>query len=58
MWQVVYIASSSEEAQQIEKKIKAEGFMVQIETAGSGIFQIKVLTSEAEEAYDCLNDIN
>jgi len=36
MWQVVYIASSKEEADNILKIMEKEGFMLQIDDAGSG----------------------
>jgi hypothetical protein len=35
--------------------MEKEGFMVQIDDAGSGSYQIKVPASEAEEAYSCLH---
>ncbi len=55
MWQVVYIASSKEEADNILKIMEKEGFMVQTDDAGSGSYQIKVPAIEAEEAYSCLH---
>ncbi|MEC9489575.1 MAG: hypothetical protein UMU04_01405 [Halanaerobiales bacterium] len=55
MWQVVYIASSKEEADNILKIMEKEGFMVQIDEAGADSYQIKVPASEAEEAYSCLH---
>jgi len=55
MWQVVYIASSKEEADKISIIMGKEGFMVQIENAGSGNYPIKVPAIEAEEAYSCLH---
>jgi len=56
MWQVVYIASSKEEADNISKFMEKEGFMLQIDDAGSGSYQIKVPAIEAEEAYSCLHE--
>jgi len=55
MWQVVYIASSKEEANNIFKIMGKEGFMVQVDDAGSGSYQIRVPASEAEDAYSCLH---
>lgn len=55
MWQVVYIASSAEEADNILKIMKKEGFMLQIDNQSAGTYQIKVPSIEAEEAYSCLH---
>jgi len=55
MWQVVYIASSKEEVDNISKFMEKEGFMLQIDNAGSGSYQIRVPAIEAEEAYSCLH---
>ena len=55
MWQVVYIASSNEEADNITKIMEKEGFMVQIDDSGAGSYQIKVPAIEAEDAYSCLH---
>jgi hypothetical protein len=55
MWQVVYIASSKEEVDKISKFMEKEGFMLQIDDAGSGSYQIRVPAIEAEEAYSCLH---
>ena len=56
MWQVVYIASSKEEVDNISKFMEKEGFMLQIDDAGSGSYQIRVPAIEAEEAYSCLHE--
>lgn len=56
MWQVVYIASSKEEADNILKIMEKEGFMLQIDDAGSDSYHIKVPAIEAEEAYSCLHE--
>ncbi|MGM0498801.1 MAG: hypothetical protein ACQERL_01170 [Bacillota bacterium] len=55
MWQVVYVASSKEEVDDISKFMEKEGFMLQIDDAGSGSYQIRVPAIEAEEAYSCLH---
>jgi len=55
MWQVVYIASSKEEVDNISKFMEKEGFMLQIDDSGSGSYQIRVPAIEAEEAYSCLH---
>jgi ribosomal protein S8 len=55
MWQVVYIASSKQEAQEILNIMEKEGFLVDIENTGSDNYQIKVPAIEAEEAYSCLH---
>jgi hypothetical protein len=35
--------------------MEKEGFMLQIDDAGSGSYQIKVPAIEAEEVYSCLH---
>jgi ribosomal protein S8 len=55
MWQVVYIASSKKEAQEILNIMETEGFLVDIENTGSDNYQIKVPAIEAEDAYSCLH---
>lgn len=55
MWQVVYIAASKKEADNILKIMTKEGFMIQLGEERSGIYQIKVPAIEAEEAYSCLH---
>ena len=55
MWQVVYIASSKNEADSILKIMEKEGFMVEVDNSGPGNYQIKVPAIEAEEAYSCLH---
>jgi ribosomal protein S8 len=55
MWQVVYIASSKKEAQEILNIMENEGFLVNIENTGSDNYQIKVPAIEAEDAYSCLH---
>ena len=57
MWQVVYIAGSEDEAEEILMNMEKEGFMVEIESEGSSCFQIKVPAGEAEDAYTYLHDI-
>lgn len=54
MWQVVYIASSKKEAENILNLLEKEGFMIQVENEGAVNYQIKVPALEAEEAYSCL----
>ena len=54
MWQVVYIASSKKEVDEILDIMVNEGFMVDIENTGSNNYQIKVPAIEAEDAYSCL----
>ncbi len=56
MWQVLYIASTKAEAVEIEEKLKGEGFLVQIEMISKNEYQVKVLKSEAEDAYKYIND--
>lgn len=55
MWQVVYIASSQEEAENISKLMEKEGFMIKLISAGADNYQIQVPALEAEEAYSCLH---
>lgn len=56
MWQVVYIASTKKEADNILQMMESQGFMLQID-ADAGEYQIKVPALEAEAAYSCLNKI-
>lgn len=55
MWQVVYIASSKKEVDNILKFMAEEGFMLQVDDNGSEDYQIRVPAIEAEEAYSCLH---
>ena len=54
MLQVLYIASSKKEAEEILVIMEKEGFMIEIDDIGSNNYQIKVPASEAEDAYSCL----
>ncbi|MCC3145893.1 hypothetical protein LJ207_11260 [Halanaerobium sp. Z-7514] len=56
MWQVLYIASSKEEAEEILFIMEREGFLIEIDDIGANNYQIKVPASEAEEAYTCLHE--
>lgn len=56
MWQVVYIASSKKEAENILNLLEKKGFMIQVENEGAANYQIKVPALEAEEAYSCLHE--
>ncbi len=56
MWQIVYVAHDKSEADKIEDKLLANGFMIEIEKLSDDSYQIKSLTSEAEEVYEFLNE--
>ena len=56
MWQIVYVAHDKIEADEIEEKLLANGFMIEIEKLSDDSYQIKSLASEAEEVYEFLNE--
>ena len=56
MWQVIYVATSKAQAVNIEDKLKNEGFMVKVEPINRSEYQLKVLESEAADAYNLLNN--
>ncbi len=56
MWQIVYVAHDKTEADKIEEKLLANGFMIEIEKLSDDSYQIKSLASEAEEVYEFLNE--
>lgn len=56
MWQIIYVAHDKTEADKIEDKLLANGFMIEVEKLSDDSYQIKSLTSEAEEVYEFLNE--
>jgi len=56
MWQIVYVANDKIEADKIEDKLLANGFMIEVEKLSDDSYQIKSLASEAEEVYEFLNE--
>ncbi|MFN2364565.1 MAG: hypothetical protein ABR596_09710 [Halarsenatibacteraceae bacterium] len=56
MWQIVYVANDKAEADKIEDKLLANGFMIEVEKLSDDSYQIKSLASEAEEVYEFLNE--
>lgn len=57
MWQVIYIATTKEEAGEVEKTLQEAGFMVKMEAINQNEYQLKVLESEAEDVYRVLNNL-
>ncbi|MFW6035346.1 MAG: hypothetical protein ACOCRZ_03750 [Halothermotrichaceae bacterium] len=55
MWQVVYIAAK-EKAQALKSRLEEQGIMVQLDRLDNSNYQIKVLTSEVEDAYNIVNE--
>ncbi|MFW5986177.1 MAG: hypothetical protein ACOCQH_02330 [Halanaerobiales bacterium] len=56
MWQVIYIATTKEEAAEVEERLQKAGFMVKMEAINQNEYQLKVLESEAEDVYKMLNN--
>lgn len=58
MWKVVYIAQNIEAADKIKEILAANGFLTQTKTMrskhGSGVYEISVPISEAEDAYEVI----
>lgn len=61
MWTVVYIASTFSQASKIKDALLEEGLLVELKKTSCssdvnrGSFEILVLSSEAEEAYEIIN---
>ena len=55
LWLVVSVAYSQRQADAVEQLLRDEGFLVRIRAldralSGSGLFELRVLAAEAEEA--------
>ena len=50
MWRVVHIAKKIEQAESIKYFLQTEGFLVEVGEADAAGFEIRVPSSEAEEA--------
>lgn len=55
VWMVVYMAHNQHQADLVERMLRDEGFLVRMQAlnravTGSGVFELRVLASEAEEA--------
>lgn len=63
MWTVVYIAPNKKEAEKLEKRLTAEGFLVKLRPIGpqqaSNACSIEILVpeSEVDEALEIINSI-
>lgn len=59
-WIVIYMAHSEARAEQARTLLTEEGFVVKISpvavSQGDSCFEVSVLSSEAKEARDFLND--
>lgn len=51
MLKIVYIASSKAEADELEEKLSAEGYLINIDESENG-YQIKVPETEVQEVYN------
>ncbi len=56
MWQVIYVATSRTQAVDIKRRLEKEGFMIKMEPINKGEYQLKVLESEAVDAYNLLTN--
>lgn len=56
MWQVIYVATSKAQAVNIKNRLEKEGFMIKMEAISKGEYQLKVLESEAADAYGLLTN--
>ena len=61
LWMVVSVTYSQKQADAVEQMLRDAGFLVRIRTlnraiAGSGVFELRVLASEAEEARRFLSE--
>ena len=55
LWLVVSVAYSQRQADAVEQLLRDEGFLVRVRAlnraiSGSGVFELRVLAAEAEEA--------
>ncbi|AQS55024.1 glutamate decarboxylase [Novibacillus thermophilus] len=59
MWTVIYIASNEEQAERIQERLSAEGFMVDVRQAKAARKQYEILVpeSEVEEVQEVLSSI-
>ncbi len=58
MWTVVFIAHNKAEAEELQRKLSAEGLLVKIKPIGCGdscSYEILVPASEVEEAMEVIN---
>ena len=61
LWLVVCVTYSQRQADAVEQLLRDEGFLVRIHAlnraiSGSGVFELRVLASEAEEARRFLSE--
>ena len=61
LWMVVYVTYSQKQADAVEQLLRDEGFLVRVRTlnraiTGSGVFELRVLASEAGEARRFLSE--
>ena len=61
LWMVVSVTYSQKQADAVEQLLRDEGFLVRVRTlnraiTGSGVFELRVLASEAEEARRFLSE--
>ena len=61
LWMVVSVTYSQKQADAVEQLLRDEGFLVRVRTlnraiTGSGVFELRVLAAEAEEARRFLSE--
>ena len=61
LWLVVCVSYSQRQADAVEQLLRDEGFLVRVRAlnraiSGSGVFELRVLAAEAEEARRFLMD--
>lgn len=61
LWMVVSVTYSQKQADAVEQLLRDEGFLVRVRTlnraiTGSGVFELRVLASEAGEARRFLSE--
>ncbi|NLL82183.1 MAG: glutamate decarboxylase [Tissierellia bacterium] len=55
MWTTIYLATSREQANNIENLLRSDGFLVKLEEdRAESLYEILVLKNEAEDAQDAL----
>lgn len=59
MWTVIYVAHQEDDAQKVQAKLNAEGFLVKVKKIGKlddAIFELLVPECEADEAHSVISN--
>lgn len=58
MWTTIYVATDKKQAEDVEKNLTTEGFLVRVKGAfdseSESLYEVLVLKNEAEDAQDAL----